>query len=277
MKNLRHHNIVRVEGAMLCDGGKDMAEIVIFLELVTGNSLDNYLERKGGRISEADLAIFSRQVFSALVFMERNNVIHRDIKPANVLVTADKQIKISDFGTARVVKDPKVTRQMSSRGSPAFIAPEAFKQRFTSSVDVYAWGMSMIVLMGTDPWGHCMDIMDLWQQLTEYGTEENPTNAGPTLPDRRYLSPNAMDLITQCVAGLARKRPTAEQALAHPWLVDAPPFVPDAAREDPPGVFDMDEVLSVLADGEDGGSVDGALAALSRRAEGECKEDEIRI
>jgi hypothetical protein len=119
---LSHPNIVAVY-----DAGKEDDFFYITMELVQGKSLQALIgERRAFPL--ARVLRLMQQACSALDFAHRNNVIHRDIKPANLILTPDDTLKISDFGTAKIMQF-NTTQTGQIVGTPSYMSPEQIKGR----------------------------------------------------------------------------------------------------------------------------------------------------
>ena len=114
----------------------------IIMEYVKGQSLDAYLESKGGQIPEPEAVNIFTQVCDALDYAHQQGVIHRDIKPANILINSvDKgRIKIGDFGVAIVSSVTFTHGSRTIAGTQLYSAPEQFDAGaiITPAADVYA-------------------------------------------------------------------------------------------------------------------------------------------
>jgi serine/threonine protein kinase len=119
---LSHPNIVAVY-----DAGKEDDFFYITMELVQGKSLQSMLgDRRAFPL--ARVLRLMQQACTALEFAHQNNVIHRDIKPANLILTPDDTLKISDFGTAKILQFQNAqTGQIV--GTPSYMSPEQIKGR----------------------------------------------------------------------------------------------------------------------------------------------------
>ncbi len=130
---LNHPNIVTVH-----DFGEDQGRMYIAMELLEGTDLKEVI--LGPQLSvEAQLNLME-QVCDGLAFAHAKDVIHRDLKPANIHVSAMRQVKIMDFGLARV-SSSNVTRAGMILGTPNYMAPEQVKaEQVTARSDVFALG-----------------------------------------------------------------------------------------------------------------------------------------
>jgi serine/threonine-protein kinase len=114
---LTHRNVVTIY-----DFGEEGGRAYIVMELLHGESLTNLLGRGVKLPLEQQVEIMMR-VSEGLAFAHSRGIIHRDVKPANLFVTADGQVKILDFGVARIASS-KLTRSGLLVGTPDYMSPE---------------------------------------------------------------------------------------------------------------------------------------------------------
>src|SRR6266480_7836515 len=116
--NLSHPNIVSVY-----DWGEEENTYFIVMEYVDGRPLSSLLKAEGMLLPDRAAGICA-EVAGALEFAHRNGVIHRDVKPGNVLITADGDIKVTDFGIARAGTSEALTQTGAVMGTAAYFSPE---------------------------------------------------------------------------------------------------------------------------------------------------------
>jgi serine/threonine-protein kinase len=114
---LAHRNIITIY-----DFGEEGGRAYIVMELLTGESLTNLLTRGVKLPLEQQVEIMMR-VSEGLAFAHARGIVHRDVKPANLFVTTDGQVKILDFGVARIASS-KLTRSGLLVGTPDYMSPE---------------------------------------------------------------------------------------------------------------------------------------------------------
>ena len=100
-------------------------QLVMVMEFVDGTSLAQVLER--GPLPPGTAAAYASEVLDALGYAHARGVIHRDIKPANIMLTSGGQIKLMDFGIARVQADRHLTQTGNTVGSLSYMSPEQIK------------------------------------------------------------------------------------------------------------------------------------------------------
>ena len=161
---LNHPNIVAVH-----DFGEHDGECYLVMEYVPGGSLAKRIP-----LPPAQAVPILIQVCDALSCAHQQGIVHRDIKPDNILMDGDR-VKVSDFGIARILRQPPVTASNVAVGTPAYLAPEA---RAGASPDPR------------------QDVFALGAMLYEMITGQPPVGALDTLPAaldvvvRRALAPD---------------------------------------------------------------------------------------
>ena len=122
------------------DFGEDGDVTFIAMEFVDGRTLDDILAVPQ-MLSESNVLAVMDQLLEALAVAHAQGVWHRDIKPANLIVTKTGQVKLTDFGIARL-EDANLTQVSSMIGTPAYMAPEQFTgQGIDHRADLFACGV----------------------------------------------------------------------------------------------------------------------------------------
>jgi Protein kinase domain len=138
---LSHPNIVQVY-----DAGRDARGFFIVMELVRGENFAELLAER--RLSVAGAVRVGRQVCSALAHAHRRRIIHRDLKPSNLLWTADKRVKLTDFGLARAFAADAGAVVTRPAGTPYYMAPEQIRgEAVDPRTDLYALGCVLYELL----------------------------------------------------------------------------------------------------------------------------------
>ena len=154
---LSHPNIARLLDAGVTESG----ERYLVLEYVDGERIDRYCDRL--RLTVAQRAALFIVVCEAVAHAHENLVVHRDLKPSNIFVTADGQVKLLDFGVAKLLvegADPagdesELTRSGGAAMTPQYASPEQLTGGIvTTATDVYGLGMVLYgLLSGSRPFG----------------------------------------------------------------------------------------------------------------------------
>lgn len=138
---MNHPNIVTIY-----DMGEDGGENYIAMEYVDGQTLKEVLNRE--KVFPVKVAmLISGQVCKALEYAHGRKVIHRDIKPSNIMWTKDRQVKIMDFGLAKVVSEVQQQQTMVA-GTPYYMSPEqTLGEGVDFRTDIYSTGVMLFELL----------------------------------------------------------------------------------------------------------------------------------
>ena len=144
---LRHPCIVDIVGFSLGDKSHPPS---IFLSLEP-KSLESAIAKK--ELSEEDKNRITVEVVLGMRYIHSRHFMHRDLKPSNILLSANNQVRISDFGLAR--EDDLSASQTKNVGTLRFMAPELFeeeesREKYTNKVDVYSFGITLIYIVTDD-------------------------------------------------------------------------------------------------------------------------------
>ena len=135
---LTHPNIV-----VVYDAGEEDGLYYITMELVEGKSVQALLD-EGHAFPLPRILRIMEQTCSALHFAHERNVVHRDIKPANLMLTADDTVKVTDFGTAKILQFGTVQQTTHVMGTPSYMSPEQVKGRAVDGrSDIFSLGVML--------------------------------------------------------------------------------------------------------------------------------------
>ncbi|MEU0535216.1 serine/threonine-protein kinase [Amycolatopsis tolypomycina] len=186
---------------VVTDGGTTF----IVMELVEAPSLAD-LVRQRGPMPAAQAAQLGERVLAALQAAHAAGIVHRDVKPANILVAPDGRVKLTDFGIAHAVDDPRLTTSGMIVGSPAFMAPERVEGREAMPAsDLWSLGATLFFAVeGAIPFERATTAATLHAIMTEipYLTRGQGPLAAAILgllvanPDARLTAAQAQNLLT---------------------------------------------------------------------------------
>ncbi len=188
----------------------------MIMEYVEGKTLEDWL-LVHNKITHQLAASIAVQILDGLYHAHRKGIIHRDIKPANIMINEDGEVKIMDFGIARMRNAQRITSHGKSVGTLEYMAPEQIQgHEGDERTDVYAVGNILYeMLCGNTPFHSDTDyrlMKDKLEKQPESILSENPTVPEPfekiifkalqRNPDKRYKS--ALDMknaIEKCLVG----------------------------------------------------------------------------
>ncbi|NXA29333.1 WNK4 kinase, partial [Ibidorhyncha struthersii] len=165
LKGLQHPNIVRFYDSWK-SSIKGQICIVLVTELMTSGTLKTYLKR----FKEMKLKVlqrWSRQILKGLHFLHTRSppIIHRDLKCDNIFITGPTgSVKIGDLGLATL---KRASFAKSVIGTPEFMAPEMYEEKYDEAVDVYAFGMCMLAMATSEyPYSECQNAAQIYRKVT---------------------------------------------------------------------------------------------------------------
>jgi eukaryotic-like serine/threonine-protein kinase len=147
LARLTHPNIARLIDAGVSNAGQPY----LVLERIDGRHIDRYCDE--ARLSVADRIRLFLDVQAAVAHAHANLIVHRDLKPSNVLVTAGGEVKLLDFGIAKLIEEDAelatlLTPESGSAMTPKYAAPEQIAGGpITTATDVYALGVLLYELL----------------------------------------------------------------------------------------------------------------------------------
>ena len=134
---LDHPNIAGLRTAM-----RDGNQFLMVMEFVDGRTAGQYLDQ--GPVPVENAVGLCMEVLGALDYAHARGIVHRDIKPANIMVTTQGQVKLMDFGIARVMNDPSLTQTHQTTGSLYYMSPEQINgAQLDGRSDLYSLAISL--------------------------------------------------------------------------------------------------------------------------------------
>ncbi|HEY6463062.1 MAG TPA: serine/threonine-protein kinase, partial [Polyangiaceae bacterium] len=149
-------NTIQHEGAVsvMDDDVAPDGSAFIVMELLEGETVEQRWARKGERLDVREVLAIVEQLLDVLAAAHAKNVVHRDVKPENLFVTKAGQLKVLDFGIAKVFEAQRAkgtaTKVGVVMGTPAFMAPEQARARWDEvdgRTDLWAVGATMFTLL----------------------------------------------------------------------------------------------------------------------------------
>ncbi|CAM0875165.1 unnamed protein product [Alopecurus aequalis] len=193
-------------------------DVALLLELVDGGSLDSIRSRRGA-FPEAAIAEVAAQALAGLAYLHARRIVHLDIKPANLLASTAGEVKIADFGIAKVLS--RAGEQCTSYvGTTAYMSPERFDPEAHGghydpyAADVWSLGVTILeLLMGQYP-------------LLPVGQQPSWTalmwaicfGETPTVSDGAASS-EIQGFVAACLHKDYRKRASVTELLDHPFVI----------------------------------------------------------
>jgi serine/threonine-protein kinase len=170
------------------DVSEDGAAFLV-MELLQGETLEDRLERKGGRLPPGEVLQLADQLLDVLVAAHERGIVHRDVKPDNLFLTTSSQLKVLDFGIARLRElasstDDGTTGAGMFMGTPAFMSPEQARGRWDevdAQSDIWSAGATLFTLLSGR---NVHEAETLTDQLVAAATANAPSLAtvAPELP-----------------------------------------------------------------------------------------------
>ena len=140
--------------AALDDDVADDGSAFLVMELLDGETLEDLRERQvGGRLPAAIVVSMVDQVLATLVVAHEQGIVHRDLKPENIFLTRSGEVKLLDFGIARIHEGQEASRATATgamMGTPSYLPPEQARGRWAevdARSDVWAVGATMFTLL----------------------------------------------------------------------------------------------------------------------------------
>ncbi|XP_061488153.1 NUAK family SNF1-like kinase 2 [Rhineura floridana] len=200
MSSLNHPHIIAVHEVF-----ENSSKIVIVMEYASKGDLYDYINERQ-RLTEQEARHFFRQVVSAIYYCHKNGIVHRDLKLENILLDANGNIKIADFGLSNVFQQDRFLQTFC--GSPLYASPEIVNGRPYKGPEVDSWSLGVllyILIHGAMPFDS-QDYKTLVKQITS-GEYREPTKLS-----------EACGLIRWMLMVNPERRATIEDIASHWWV-----------------------------------------------------------
>ena len=225
---LHHPNIVKVYDVSVTDRLQ-----YIVMEYVNGMTLREYLNERGGRLTSRETVHFISQILQALDHAHRNGVVHRDVKPQNIMLLDNGQLRMMDFGIARISRAENQLISGKAMGSVHYISPEQAKGEMTGPrSDIYSVGVMMYeMLSGRLPFDGDDAVKVALKQITD--TPQPLAQAAPDTPRALVeITEKAMAKLPENRYASAREMLSAlDQYVKDPDVVFAYKYITEEAPE----------------------------------------------
>lgn len=188
----------------------------------------NDMVRTRGRCLDEEARFYMVQILAGTKHMHNNHVIHRDLKLGNIMLDANMNVKIGDFGLAALLKDPE-ERKKTMCGTPNYIAPEILYegngQGHSFEVDIWSVGVILFTLLSGKPPFQTTSVPAIYEKIRKNDY---------VIPD--YVHPEAADLIKSILTPDPSRRPSLVQIMNHPWFTAGmmPLHIPSSATKATP-------------------------------------------
>ncbi|KAG0091364.1 Serine/threonine-protein kinase wnk4 [Podila epicladia] len=220
LQSIRNEHIINFYASWSTKAPNGGERIVFVTELMSSGTLKQYLKKTlKGALKPKVLKSWCRQILQGLVYLHTHNppIIHRDLKCDNIFINGNNgQLKIGDLGLAVVRHRTHVS---SVLGTPEFMAPELYDERYDEKVDIYAFGMCVLEMVTKEyPYSECTNQAQIYRKVTQ-GIKPQSLE--------QVQDPETREFINRCLDHDDRTRPSAQELLDSDFLLpcaSAPPL-----------------------------------------------------
>ncbi|KAL5709099.1 non-specific serine/threonine protein kinase [Ranunculus cassubicifolius] len=185
----------------------------LVMDLCSGGDLFKEIQKQGGKYPEHKAAAVINELMTLIQYCHQMGVAHRDIKPENVLLTAEGDMVLADFGFAARYSHVRGKLLFGDAGTPCYMAPEIVTMGnfYSEKVDVWSAGVILhSLLVGELPFDG--DTLEEKFHQIEHAALNFDVGAW------KSVSPLARDLIKKMLVRDPSSRLTADEVLQHPWF-----------------------------------------------------------
>lgn len=222
LKALQHPNIVRFFDSWKSTVNGQKCTVLV-TELMTSGTLKTYLRR----FREMKLKLLQRwsfQILKGLQFLHSRSppILHRDLKCDNIFITGPTgSVKIGDLGLATLKKN---SFAKSVIGTPEFMAPEMYEEKYDEAVDVYAFGMCILEMATSEyPYSECQNAAQIYRKVTNGVKPES---------FYKVQVPELQEIIEGCITPNSSERLTVQDLLEHCFFEEQLGVRVEVAEED---------------------------------------------
>ncbi|KAI8084204.1 Pkinase-domain-containing protein [Gilbertella persicaria] len=212
LAHARSQNITPYYGSFLND-----TKLWIIMDYAAGGSVRTIM--KAGPIEERFIAVITREVLLALSYLHKNHIIHRDIKAANILLTAEGNVQLCDFGVAAA----NSLRRCTFVGTPYWMAPEVIREgaSYDYKADIWSLGITVYEMATGNPPLANVEPMRAISMI--------PKSTPPRLPDT--FSPAMREFVDACLSEHPNERLNADELLKSKFIKSVIKVPRSALRE----------------------------------------------
>ncbi|KAF9436771.1 hypothetical protein BGZ76_003044 [Entomortierella beljakovae] len=169
LQSIRNEHIINFYSSWLTSSINGGERIVFITELMHSGTLKQYLKKTlKGALKPKVVKAWSRQILQGLCYLHARDppIIHRDLKCDNIFINGNNgQLKIGDLGLAVVRRRTHVS---SVLGTPEFMAPELYDEKYNEKVDIYAFGMCVLEMVTKDyPYAECTNQAQIYRKVSQ--------------------------------------------------------------------------------------------------------------
>lgn len=209
-KMLKHQNVIKFFGNASIQNKQ-----CIVLEFAPGGSLADRIQPHGGLRNDQASHRYFKQLLAGTEYLHEQSIVHRDIKPDNLLIDADDNLKISDFGLAAVFRHQGKEQQKNEWcGTLSYMAPEIIQNQpyQAQPVDVWSCGIVLVMLLtGSLPW----DIAQRSSKCNKYATW---TDGVIYYSPWEEINKDVLPLLQAILEENPAKRATIKTIKEHQWI-----------------------------------------------------------